>query len=89
MLLIKTAIYYFLRFIELAIFARVIISWLPIPRDNVVIRFIYQITEPIMAPIRGIIERSALGKSLQMIDLSPIVAFLLIDLLMNVIFRMI
>lgn len=64
-------------FIQLAIFARIIISWLPIPRDNRFIKLLYQITEPILAPIRGMIERSAFGKNM-MFDFSPIVAVLLI-----------
>jgi YggT family protein len=70
--------------IEFAIFAVVIISWLPIPKDNVIVRILYQITEPILAPIRGIIERSSLGKNM-MFDFSPIIAFLLIGLIRNIV----
>lgn len=76
-----------LRIIEYAILARVIISWLPISRDNPLIRLLYQITEPILAPIRGIIQRSAFGRNM-MLDFSPIVAFLLISLIRNIIFRL-
>jgi len=65
--------------IEIAIFARVIISWLPISRENRLIILLYQITEPILAPIRAIIQRSALGRNM-MFDFSPIIAFLLIRL---------
>lgn len=71
------AIGFVLSFIEIAIFVRVIISWLPISRDNRLIYFLYQITEPILAPIRSLISRSAFGKNM-MFDFSPIVAFLLI-----------
>lgn len=70
------------RIIEYAILARVIISWLPIPRDNQFIGLLYQITEPILAPIRGIIEKSSMGKNM-MIDFSPIIAFLLIGVVRN------
>jgi YggT family protein len=76
-----------LRIIEYAILARVIISWLPISRDNPLIRLLYQITEPILAPIRGIIQRSAFGRNM-MLDFSPLVAFLLISLIRNIIFRL-
>lgn len=75
--MIRFALGFLFSFIEYAILARIIISWLPIPRDNVFIRILYQITEPILAPIRGLIERSAIGKNM-MIDFSPVVAFLLI-----------
>ncbi len=75
----KTA-YYLLRIIDMAILARVILSWLPISHDNQVIRLIYQLTEPILAPIRNFIQRSPFGRNL-MLDFSPIVAIALISLL--------
>mgnify|MGYP000294847193 CR=1 FL=1 len=68
-----------LRFIEIMIFIRVIVSWIPVPRDNRLIILLYQITEPILAPIRSMIQRSAMGKNM-MFDFSPIVAFLLLAL---------
>ena len=64
-------------FIQFAILARIIISWLPIPRENRFIKLLYAITEPILGPIRGMIERSAFGKNM-MLDFSPIVVILLI-----------
>lgn len=70
--------------IEFAILARVLISWLPVPRENRMIQMLYTITEPILAPIRALIERSAFGKNM-MFDFSPIVAFLLIGILRNVV----
>lgn len=73
-----------LQILEWAIFARVIISWLPIPKDNRFIRLLYQITEPILAPIRALIQKSSIGKNM-MIDFSPLLAFLLIGLVRNMI----
>ncbi len=70
--------------IEFAILARVLISWLPVPRENRLIQMLYTITEPILAPIRALIERSAFGKNM-MFDFSPIVAFLLIGIVRNII----
>ncbi len=84
--LIRTAVNLLLAFIEYAILARVIISWLPISKDNKVIRLLYQLTEPILAPIRGLIERSAAGRNM-MLDFSPIIAFLLISVLRNMLAR--
>lgn len=77
MILIYQAIVWVLKIIQYAIFARVIISWLPISRDNQFIRLLYQITEPILAPVRNIIQKSSFGKNM-MIDFSPIIAFFLI-----------
>lgn len=76
------AIDYLLQFLKYAVLARVIISWLPIPRDNQIIRIIYQITEPLLAPVRGLIEKSALGKNM-MVDFSPILVFLVIGLIQS------
>lgn len=70
--------------IEFAILARVIISWLPVQRGNKLIALLYQVTEPILAPIRSLIERSSFGRNL-MFDVSPIIAFLLIGLIRNIV----
>lgn len=71
---------------EYAILARVLISWFPIPKDSQIIRLLYQITEPILSPIRSIINKSALGKNMMM-DFSPILAFVLIGLVRNIIIQ--
>lgn len=84
--LIVAAVYYVFKFIEFAILARVLISWLPIPKDNQFIRLLYQLTEPILAPIRGIMEKSAIGGNM-MLDFSPVVAFILIAVVENILLR--
>lgn len=56
-----------------AIFVRVIFSWIAIDPSNPLYIVIHDITEPILAPIRQLMPR------IGMIDLSPMVAsFLLI-----------
>lgn len=75
--LLISALGIILTVIELLIFVRVIVSWLPISRANQLISVLYQLTEPILAPIRSIIQKSALGANM-MFDFSPIVAWLLI-----------
>lgn len=72
------------KIMEYAILARVLITWLPIPRDNQIIRLLYQITEPILGPVRNIVNKSALGRNM-MIDFSPVIAFLIIGLVRNII----
>jgi YggT family protein len=61
--------------LTIAIFARVIVSWIVVGGSggqNSIVVFIYQITEPILAPIRKIMPRTGA------IDLSPMVALLLL-----------
>lgn len=69
------------------IFARIILSFvsvfLRIDRYNPVMRFIYDITEPIMAPFRRIIP--PVGG----MDFSPIVLFLVLQLVRAWILRLI
>ena len=58
------------------IFVRVILSWVnPKPR-NEYLQMVVRVTEPVLAPIRALIP-------LRGMDLSPIVAFLLLQLLMG------
>ncbi len=66
-----------------AILGRVLISWID-PMGNMRIsQILREITEPILGPIRSILP------NLGMIDLSPLVAILLIQLLHNLILRVI
>ncbi|HHW47041.1 MAG TPA: YggT family protein [Clostridiaceae bacterium] len=83
---ILLAVNYLLLFIQYAILARAVISWLPISRDNSLVRLLFQITEPILAPIRNFIMRSMAGRSI-MIDFSPVIAFIFIGIIRNVLFR--
>ena len=60
------------------IMGRVILSWVnPVPRNEALL-WVIRLTEPVLGPIRALIP-------LQGIDLSPIVAWLLIRLLMKLI----
>jgi YggT family protein len=83
-ILIYRSLSIILTIIELLIFVRVIVSWLPISRDNQLIRALYQLTEPILAPIRNIILKSALGANM-MFDFSPIIAWLIIRVIRMII----
>lgn len=62
--------------------ARVFLSWLPIG-DNVVVRFIYDMTEPVLRPFRGILP--PVGG----LDFSPIVAFAVVRWLSGLILDLI
>lgn len=54
------------------IFARIIISWLPVDPFSPVVNFLNQTTDPILNPLRKIPLRIGL------LDLTPIIAFVLI-----------
>lgn len=63
------------------IFARVILSWVNPRPKNEFLLMIIRVTEPVLGPIRALIP-------LRGIDLSPIVAFLLLQLLMGFIAKL-
>ena len=52
--------------------ARVLLSWLQIDPNNQWVKIIYQLTEPLLAPIRRLLPQGG-G-----IDFSPIVAFIVL-----------
>jgi YggT family protein len=66
----------------LAVLARVLVSWLPMAGVRIdpyhpLIRFLYQITDPILEPIRRF-------TTFGMIDFSPIVALILLEVIRRV-----
>jgi len=69
--------------LELAILARVLLSWFRVDPYHPAVAFLYQITEPILRPLRNVIP------PLGMIDISPIVAMLLIGIIRQIILAVI
>jgi len=67
------------------ILARVIFSWFPNAKGFFV-DILYAITEPIIAPIRNFLRRfQSEGSVFAMMDLSPLIAFLLLRIVNSVI----
>jgi YggT family protein len=67
------------RVAQLAILARVLMSWLPMAGVQIdpyhpLVRFLYQITDPILEPIRRF-------ATFGMMDFSPIVALILLQVI--------
>ncbi|NLK37563.1 MAG: YggT family protein [Epulopiscium sp.] len=80
--LLSLAVDYFFSLLEFLIFIRIILSWLPIGRDNSIIRMLYALTEPILAPLREMLNRSPLGGG--MLDFSPFIAFILMRFVQSI-----
>ena len=62
-----------LQILSIAILIRVLLTWFPIDQSNPIIRLLFDVTEPVLAPFRRIIPR------IGMFDLSPIAAMLVIQ----------
>lgn len=58
-----------------ALIARAILSWLNVSPSNPLVAMLYQVTEPILAPIRRVLP------TVGMIDFSPMVAIILITVI--------
>ena len=70
--IIGYVIFGFLGLYTLAIFVRIIFSWLSVSYANPVMRFLFRTTEPLMGPLRRIVPLVG------MFDISPLVAFLVL-----------
>jgi YggT family protein len=64
-----------LQILWIAILIRVLLSWFPIDPSNPIIRVLFEVTEPVLAPFRRVIPR------IGMLDLSPLAALLVIQLI--------
>ncbi|MCR1898187.1 YggT family protein [Irregularibacter muris] len=76
---------YLFEFINILILIHVIFSWVrPNPNNNIV-RLIYNLTEPILAPFRNLSHRLNIGGG--MIDFSPLFALLVIQFLIQPLYQ--
>lgn len=75
----KIAIFYFIQGLYFLIIARAILSWFIRDLRNPVVRFIYDITEPLLSPFRTLLQKLGLGGT--MIDFSPILLFIFLNML--------
>ncbi len=65
-------------FLYILIFARVILSWFPTQQGNPLVQMVFFVTEPILSPIRRVLP------SMGTIDLSPMIAMILILIIQTV-----
>ena len=71
---------YIVQVLYWAIILRVVLTWFPnLSPNNPLVRIVYNITEPILAPIRRIVPRTG------MFDLTPMVAIILLIIVQTVV----
>jgi YggT family protein len=70
--------YILVQILNFAIIVRALMSWFNPSPDNPIVRFVIEITEPVLAPLRRIVPRVG------MIDITPIVAILLMSAILQV-----
>lgn len=72
-------IFLILQVFQFILLARVLLSFFPdVDRSNAIVQLLYDITEPVLRPIRDLLPQTG------MIDFSPLVVFLCISVLMQI-----
>lgn len=66
--------------LELLMMARAILSWLPIDEDNPVLNFLYAVTEPVIMPVRSVLDYFGWFEGMP-IDMSFFITFILLSIL--------
>lgn len=61
--------------LTLLILVRVVMSWFTPGQGNPLVHFVYQVTEPVLAPLRRVIPRAG------MVDFTPLVAVIMLQLI--------
>ncbi|WP_313524279.1 YggT family protein [Anaerotignum sp.] len=77
--LLMKAVDMFFYVMEILIFGRILLSWLPLGYNNPIGQFLYTMTEPILGPCRRMLDKSPLGGGM-MLDFSPVIALILMML---------
>ena len=68
-----------LQLFKLALLARIILSWFPnVDRSNPIIQFLFDVTEPVLRPVRDMLPQ------IGMLDFSPLIVFLIIQVLTTI-----
>jgi YggT family protein len=78
--LLLQAVDKFFSLLYFLILIRIILSWIPGLRDSGFGRIIYELTEPILGPIRHMLDNSPIGGGM-MLDFSPIIALFIMKII--------
>lgn len=79
-MLLYRSLIYLVNFIEVLILVRIVMNFINFNGNNAIGRFVYELTEPILAPARALIAK--LGINTGMFDFSPIVAMALLRVIL-------
>lgn len=69
-------LYVFVSVMMLLMFGRAILSWFIKDRSNPLVRFLHDVTEPMLVPVRGLLNNLGFGGG--MIDFSFIIVYLIL-----------
>lgn len=82
MSLIQSSIIQFLNIIVYMILVRAVLSWFVKDLNNPIIRFLFEVTDPLLSPFRELQNKIGITGG---IDFSPILLFFVIEMLKKVV----
>ena len=77
--LLINAVDVFFELLYLLIMVRIVFSWLPALYNSAVGEMIFNLTEPILGPVREMVRNSPIGGGM-MLDFSPIIALFIMKI---------
>ena len=80
--LLKSVVYYALGALQLLMLVRAVMSWFMPDEDNRLYLFVVSVTEPVIYPVRALLERIPAIAEMPL-DLSFMVTYLLLALIQN------
>ncbi len=66
--------------LQLLMVIRAVTSWFPIEEDNAFMRFVYFVTEPVIMPVRAVLDRFGLFEGFPL-DMGFFFTFMLLSIL--------
>jgi YggT family protein len=84
--LISGAVLVVIEVMKYSIFISVLMSWIPQAKDSKFAEVLRQLTEPLLGPVRKLTSKAMGGKPM-MLDFSPLIAIVLLELIGGIISR--
>ena len=79
--LIKAIVHVFVYALEVFLFIRVIMSWMPGSDDNAFGNFIYAVTEPLVGTVRNLLNRIRILRE-SPLDFSVLISYMILNFLL-------
>ncbi len=77
---IEATVKFIIIVLEMMMLGRAVVSWLPIDEDNPIVNFLYTVTEPVIMPVRTVINYFGWFESFP-IDMAFMITFILLSIL--------
>lgn len=73
--------------IQFLMVIRAILSWIPSLYGSPISSLLYQLTEPLIAPVRSLMDRYGIGRGFP-VDLSFLITFLLLSMVPRILYSL-